>query len=394
MRKVENAGKLYGLILSLAGFAISINILPALVTSLIEDLHISVNHLGIAFALQYISFFIFSLIYGFLIQKGQKIHESSIIIALLVAAVALSFLGRINSFFGLIILLMVVGGSGGILESISSTLIAAYERHNSSRFLNLSQFFYCLGAMLSPAITALLFAWKFSMSYVGIILAIFIALIASAVFILIYFHSGKKSSKKIEAEVVSYTPVQKRPDSPRRKFIWYLLAMFIFVVAESSLASWIPLFFETGKQISLGTAALILTFFWVGVALGRFYYAFAKTKSLKKHLLIHSSIAFLFVFSMYFVQSETLAILCVFGIGLSCGPLWPMILASCRHEFSKPHYIMYLVSTASVGAFTGPLCTSLLITAFGISHYFTIIGVYILLLIVILSIIARERRGV
>jgi fucose permease len=385
VRNVSNMGKLYGLILSLAGFAISINILPALVTSLIQEFNISVNHLGFAFALQYISFFIFSLMYGFLIQKGQKAHESSIIISLLAAAAALSFLGRINSFFGLIILLVIVGGSGGIVESVSSTLIAAYEKNNSSRLLNLSQFFYCIGAMLSPAITALLFTWNFSMSYVGIILAIFIALIAVAVFILIYSHFGKKDSITIKPEVVSYTPEQKKSESSRRKFIWYLLAMFMFVVAESSLASWIPLFFEKGKQISLGTSVIILTFFWLGVAIGRLYYAFAKTKSLKKHMLIHSSVALFLAFSMHFIQFETLAVLCVFGIGLSCGPLWPMILASCRHEFSKPHYIMYLVSTASIGAFTGPLCTSLLMTVFDITHYFTIIGIYILLLIIFLA---------
>ncbi|NQT58181.1 MAG: MFS transporter [Bacteroidetes bacterium] len=388
MRKVRNVrtvGKLYGLILSLTGFAISINVLPALVTSLIQEFNISVNHLGFAFSLQYVSFFIFSLIYGFLIQKGRKTHESSIVISLLAAAAALCFLGYINSFFGLIMLLVIVGGSGGILESVSSTMISAYEKYNSSRFLNLSQFFYCIGAMLSPAITALLFTWNFSISYLGIILAVFIALIAVAVFILIYTNTGEKDTKKTAEVNVSQTTMQNVSDSPRGKFIWYLLAMFMFVVAESSLASWIPLFFEKGKQISLGSSALILTFFWLGVALGRLYYAFAKTKSLKKSMLIHGLIALLLAFSMNIIQSEVLSILCVFGIGLSCGPLWPMLLASCRHEFSKPHYIMYLVSTASIGAFTGPLCTSLLITAFDITHYFSIIGVYILLLIIFLA---------
>jgi MFS transporter, FHS family, glucose/mannose:H+ symporter len=392
VRNVSNMGELYGLILSLAGFAISINILPALVTSLIQEFNISVNHLGFAFALQYISFFIFSLIYGFLIQKGRKVHEASITISLLVAAAALSFLGRINSFFGLIILLVVVGGSGGIVESVSSTLIAAYEKNNSSRFLNLSQFFYCIGAMLSPAITALLFTWNFSMSSVGIILAIFIAIIAVAVFILIYSHFGKKNSKTINLEVANYTPVQKISEGSRRKFIWYLLAMFMFVVAESSLASWIPLFFEKGNHISLGASVIILTFFWLGVASGRLYYAFAKTISLKKHMLIHSSIAMFLAFSMHFIQSENMAVLCIFGIGLCCGPLWPMILASCRHEFSKPHYIMYLVSAASIGAFIGPLCTSLLMTVFDITYYFIIISIYILLLIIFLSNIVSSNK--
>ncbi|NQT59205.1 MAG: MFS transporter [Bacteroidetes bacterium] len=337
------------------------NVLPALVTSLIQEFSISVNHLGFAFALQYVSFFIFSLIYGVLIQKWKRAHESSIVISLLATAAALFFLGYINSFFGLIILLVIVGGSGGILESVSSTLISAYEKYNSSRFLNLSQFFYCIGAMLSPAITALLFTWNFSISYLGIILVVFIALIAVAVFILIYSKTGNRESEKTAEETVSRTTIQNESKSPRRKFIWYLLAMFMFVVAESSLASWIPLFFEKGKQISLGNAALILTFFWLGVALGRLYYAFAKTKSLKKSMIIHGLIALLLAFSMNIIQSEALSILCVFGIGLSCGPLWPMLLASCRHEFSKPHYIMYMISTASIGAFTGPLCTSLLI---------------------------------
>ena len=155
--------------------------------------------------------------------------------------------------------------------------------------------------------------------------------------------------------------------------------------AASMISKRDVLFFEKGKQISLENAALILTFFWLGVALGRLYYAFAKTKSLKKSMLIHGSIALLLAFSMNLIQSEALSILCVFGIGLSCGPLWPMLLASCRHEFSKPHYIMYLVSTASIGAFTGPLCTSLLITAFGVTHYFSIIGMYILFLMVFLA---------
>ncbi len=391
-RDIQTKGKLYGLILSLAGFAISVNVLPALVTSLIEEFSISINHLGFAFALQYISFFIFSLIYGVFIHKGKRAHEYSIVIALLAAAGALFFLGYINSFLGLIILLIVVGGSGGILESVSSTLISAYESFNSSRFLNLSQFFYCIGAMLSPAITALLFYWNFSITHLGIILAIFIALIAITVLMLISTNTGTSFTVKNREERANPNTIQQTLKSPKRKFIWYLLAMFMYVVAESSLASWIPLFFEKGKQFSLGNAALILTFFWLGVALSRLYYSFAKTRSLKKSMFIHGLIALMFAFSMNFIQSEAFSILCVFGIGFSCGPLWPMILASCRHEFSKPHYVMYLVSTASIGAFTGPLCTSLLITAFGVIQYFSIIGVYILVLMVFLANLIRAKK--
>lgn len=377
---MNRVSKTYGLILSLTGFALSINILPPLVTTFSADLNIPFTYLGFAFSLQYISFFLTSLLYGFAVQKGLAVKESIILVALIITAITISFLGKIHSYFLLLLFLSIVGGCGGIVESSSSTLISEYEKEGTSRYLNLSQFFYCLGAIISPVVVALMFSWNYSISDLGVFFGISLIVLVGIIILILIL-----GEKNIHSKVHDDIPHPGR--SSIEVFKWYILAMFIYVIAESSLASWIPLYFEQSKNYYPEKAAFSLSLFWVGLAIGRLYYSFKKTQSLKIHLLVHALAAAFFLFMITFIDSLISTYIALILIGFSCGPLWPMLIASCWYEFNKPHFTLYLVSASSIGAFIGPLLSSYVIAIINISYYFVFLGICFLLTVLAMGVI-------
>ncbi|HLW21754.1 MAG TPA: hypothetical protein VKZ39_01025, partial [Sphaerochaetaceae bacterium] len=101
-----------GLVISLAGFAISVNTLPALVSWFSVQLGVPVASFGVIFLLQYASYTICSLTIGRLYASRRLPLLGIIIVALFISAMCLFWIGAIPSFGLLILAMIVIGGTG------------------------------------------------------------------------------------------------------------------------------------------------------------------------------------------------------------------------------------------------------------------------------------------
>ncbi|MGE0074659.1 MAG: hypothetical protein AB7S52_05495, partial [Sphaerochaetaceae bacterium] len=173
-----------GLVISLAGFAISVNTLPALVTWFSFQFEIPVASFGIIFLLQYAAFTLCSLTAGRLHASRRLPLYGIVLSSLAVSSVCLFFIGILPSFPLLVFIMIIIGGTGGLVESIGTTLLTSSE--GSNRMLYTSQFFYALGAFFAPMLVGLLQNLDVPVSSIGHLIGVFSMAIGTLVWLLVY----------------------------------------------------------------------------------------------------------------------------------------------------------------------------------------------------------------
>ncbi|HRV24489.1 MAG TPA: hypothetical protein P5046_04655, partial [Sphaerochaeta sp.] len=106
-----------GLVISLAGFAISVNTLPPLIEWFSGHLRMPISSFGLVYFFQYGAFTLCSIGIGKLHAKRGLPLLSIAIGALFFSALCVFLIGRATSFVLLITLMMLIGGAGGLVES-------------------------------------------------------------------------------------------------------------------------------------------------------------------------------------------------------------------------------------------------------------------------------------
>ncbi|HUX20737.1 MAG TPA: hypothetical protein VMW69_05830, partial [Spirochaetia bacterium] len=87
-----------GVVLSLAGFGVSANTLPALLIGLSARYSVTPGTFGIVFLLQYVSFALFAFLSGFLSGRRSFRLEPIVVSALALTGLILPFIGMIPGF--------------------------------------------------------------------------------------------------------------------------------------------------------------------------------------------------------------------------------------------------------------------------------------------------------
>ena len=388
-----------GLVISLAGFAISVNTLPALVTWFSARFGVPVASFGIIFLLQFASYTLCSLTIG-------KLHESRKLplLGLVIGSLALSsfllfWVGSVKSFAMLVVVMILVGGAGGLIESIGTTLITSSS--GSNRMLYTSQFFYCLGAFLAPLGIGLLLHLNISVPVIGYIVGIFSFVIGLVVTLLVYQPWRAKGEEKATEQVEERVEVVAKIEggggnSTLIAFAFLFLTMVSYVVLESSVANWFAVYVNDVLGHPIAKASFALSLYWIGMGLSRFFFLFFPIKHHAKTLLIHVGMMLvaLLILILPIMNSGGVAVfIAIFLLGVGCGPIWPLLIEYCSIIFNQEHLLMYLVGAGSIGALSGPVISSTLFSKFGLNRLMIILVAYLgVVLISSLLTIMTTRR--
>lgn len=387
-----------GLVISLAGFAISVNILPSLVTWYATELRIPVERFGIIFLLQYASFTVCSLVLGKIHHRKTVPLLAILVSSLIISSIGLFFIGYAGSFSVLILFMIVIGGCGGLVESIGTTLLT--DTADNGRMVYLSQFFYAIGACVAPLCVGVLLTMHFSIPTIGRLVGMFALLVGVLVWVLVQpSHSTRHAKEPIVSGNVpeARDPSDKKINAHARGYAWLLLTMAAYVVIESAIGNWLPVFIEEAYGTTSAEASFVLLAFWAGLGAARFVYVFIKKKSPQFPMIVHMAIVLISLISLSGLGNDpplTLIMLIVALVGFGCGPLWPLLIEYCAGTYKDDHLIMYLVSAGSIGALLGPVVTSLFFSVFDVQSMAQILIGYtsILILFTWRSIAATPAR--
>ncbi len=237
--------------------------------------------------------------------------------------------------------LFLAGMGFGPCESTGSALLTDENPGASTRWMNISQIFFGLGAIVAP----LAATWYLSRAGASTSGALLIC--AGAVFVcwlLLAFTSGGRLGRPAVAtrDLNPFTVLKSR------EFLLYGVLVFLYLCYESVAPAYFKqLFLKRGADE--GTANLAISVFWTAIVACRLVGAFMEGKE-KKCIVVFSPLVAVGALLALLARGDGLRLLGVALYGVGCGPVWPMLFVLAARVFPQrsgaSYAVMMFFSTA------------------------------------------------
>lgn len=207
-------------------------------------------------------------------------------------------------------------GAGGI-DNVLNTYVALNYKATHVNFLHCS---YGVGVTLSPFLMSL--ALKNSNNWQGGYRTMFFFQLALTVMCFLSIPIWKKVKEqkaiKDETRVVSISELLKIPIA-RASLVVYFGSCAI----ESVCLAWGSTFLVNSKGLTPDKAAQMITFYFIGMTLGRFLSGVLVNKIAPKKIIVIGELITLIAIVLTFVGNPSIAGVGLFLIGLGNGPIFP-----------------------------------------------------------------------
>jgi fucose permease len=297
--------------------------------------------------------------------------------SVLLTALALLGFSYSNHFIFLCLLAIPLGLGAGCVDAALNNYVAL---HYEARHMNWLHCFWGVGAAIGPMImSAYLSAgksWSLGYKTVGLIQAglAIILLFSASLWI-----GNKTSSNTVEKnhEPVSFPELLKLPG-----FKQVLLVFFCYCTIEATFGLWGASFLVFTRDYSPEAAARLVSFFYIGITLGRFLSGFITLRLSNQQLVYagQSVLAAGLIILILPFQSSTLA--AFFLVGLGCAPVFPALLHETPENFGIKYSqaIMGIqMASAYIGITLMPFLFGQLASFAGYSSFIWFIGVVLVI---------------
>ncbi len=360
---------LMAILFTLSSFAISVNAVPPLVTTIAGEIGSPIESFGYLFSLQFFLFAAASFLAGWLGERWSVHPRFFVLSGLLIIIVNFFLAVFIGSFIGFVLWIIPMGIAGGLVEPSSSVLITDYHTVNSAKLLNLSQVFYCLGAVAAPQIVSLFLKTRLGRNEIFIFFALFIAVLT-----LFYFLSTLIDPRVKHRKLHASGPYPPRLRLSAGIFTGASVFLFIYVAIEGVMVSWIAAYFETNIGVSAADAAWRLAVFWGGLLAGRLLIVVLPRRfGAGPPVVIGSAGMIAGIAVIAFVREETAATAALALTGLFCGPVWPSLIGYCRFSGASDRFVTMIIGMGALGLAVSPFLSALVIEFAGFRVLFVLL---------------------
>ncbi len=245
-----------------------------------------------------------------------------LVVAISTALTAIAILGFSFSenMFVLCICTIPLGLGAGAIDNVLNTYVALNYKATHVNFLHCS---YGVGVTLSPFLMSL--ALENSNNWQGGYRTMFFFQFALTVmcFLSIPIWNRVKTQKeeageKDETRVVSIPELLKIPIAR-----WSLVIYFGSCAIESVCLAWGSTFLVNSKGLTPDKAAGMITFYFIGMTLGRFLSGLIANKVSSKKIIVMGEMVVFIAVILTFFKKPVLATVGLFLIGLGNGPVFP-----------------------------------------------------------------------
>jgi len=299
---------------------------------------------------------------GFLLENlGQrKLIFMGIIIALL-AGVAIISSNQLPIFA---VGIFLSGASSWLLVAVGNYIIVRiHQGEKRSSQLNLLNFFFSIGALITPILAGYMLARHIPWEAVFLTPSILLVILA------ILAYQPTVGSSEVRSSLID----KSLPTASNGK--WnvniYLIgaALGFYCMLEYSYTSWIIVHLRENFAVDIMEASLVLTTFYMCQALGRLVSGFiVKRVALNRYIISCASIGLVAV-SLIIVSESYAAVLgLTILLGLGIASLYPSILSygTLQTQAPSPHMMTFFLTCGIGGAVIGMVLTSFLKQHFGV----------------------------
>ena len=310
-----------------------------------------------------------SIISSLMSSKLTEKFSTSKIAAVSTALTAVGLLGFSISknIYMMFFFTLFLGFGAGAIDAVLNNYVAVHYRASHMNFLHC---FYGIGVTLSPYLMSLALknrSWQ-SGYHLAFIIQLVISIIAFASLPLWQKNGRLSESSDEKSEKSSFAELIKLPGI---KSTW--LVFFGSCALEYVGGTWSSSFLVNSRGITVDRAALFVTVYYGGIALGRFLSGIFSSKLKPQQIILIGTILIIpaiFLVSQPFIPN--LIAVGMFLIGLGNGPLYPNMvhLTPIRFGAQRSQAVMgSQMAAAYIGILSMPTLTGFLAQKFSIDIF-------------------------
>jgi FHS family glucose/mannose:H+ symporter-like MFS transporter len=369
-------------LLGILTFAVGLTIISTLLVPISKEYRFSVDKSGILFTANFLGFIIFNVVFS---MFSSRVDKRKVLIICTIIFSIFTYLFTTASTFGVLLIYMtIVGGVGGIIESLTGTMVVEINKERAGFYLNFTQVFFGIGALVGPIMAGYLdglgYSWRI------MFIATSVLAIISAILLMIFKVEGL--TRQEELHVKELGKVFRIKD-----FNFMIIAMILYVGAEISVWGWISTLLKNQFNITPFKSSLSVGIFWSFMIIGRLITAKLTDKmSLKNVIILLSSGGTLFTFLLVFMKSEISIWILLALIGLAYSGIWATILAyggKAAVKYSSSAYFL-VVAAGGIGGMIFPYLLGILGKAASISVTLGSISIMMLLIVILTMLTGKD----
>lgn len=187
-----------------------------------------------------------------------------------VALLAVSLVAAaLSPWYPLLLFFFVVAGvANGILITFPGVYVTRVCGEDSHRAQNILYSFFSLGVLAGPLLTRFLIdslSWRWAIAFPAVLIVPLSVPVAFA-----------RLDPMEDVEVLSKASLERVVEFNGRLFAGLLLAMLLYIAAESCVSMWVIRFLE--KEYHMESVHWVLTCLWAGLTVGRWICAWLSTR--------------------------------------------------------------------------------------------------------------------
>ncbi|MFO7635933.1 MAG: MFS transporter [Clostridia bacterium] len=262
----------------------------------------------------------------------------------------------------------VVGMGFGILNSVAHTIIND-SGNADGKTMNLLHMLFAVGAFATPFLVGMTVRfginWRYAVAFV--ILASAVLFLTLALMPIQAASEHAKGNRKGWAGILS---VLSRP-----RIFLFIAILFFYVGAENGINGWVVTYLLNAGIMNETAAQSALSFFWLAIIGGRFFWAFmSRHLSHEKILFAGGSTGLLFFVLFLLLKTPVVIFLCMIGMGLFLSSAFPNTMANATY-LTKGSVAgnSIILAGASIGGTAIPYLNGLVAQSRGIEAGMTLI---------------------
>lgn len=328
-------------------FAMNLTVISPLLPAISKSFSIGIPESGLIFTTNFIGFVIFVLAGGVLSDKYGK--KAVLFVSLVGFTLSIFAFSTSQGLYSACIIMFFLGGFGGIIETLIMALASELHPERPSYYVNLSQVFFGIGAVVGPLMAGLVLSrgldWRICYIAVGILSLVLTAGFARCRIPRVSGGSGFSLShiKHITSD---------------KGFILICLCMFLYTGSEVGGWGWLATFLKQSLGFGASKASVAVSAFWLSMTAGRLLCGSLTARfSMRGIIITLSSISAAVTLLSSIVRSEAAIWVVVVAMGLAYSSQFPLIISSGSNASKEYQGTVFslLVGSGSVGSMTVPL---------------------------------------
>ena len=317
---------------------------------------VSIGASGLVLGMQAIGYIVASLASGRFYDRGHG-HRlwSGACLVVACAVVAITFT---TWFPGLLLLFVVVGAAGGVMDVGGNTLVVwsrSSERVGST--LNALHLCFGIGALSTPLLVSRSLLWSRDIRWFSGLLA------GGAVLLAVLLLRAHEPARRVHVDHDVATHASRRG-----MLAIVCLFFFLYVGLETGFAGWANTYAEEIHLGGVGTAGILTTVFWSGFTAGRLIAIWLARRVSAVTLLVGACVAAAVAVTALAVGHDTDAVVWVATavFGITVGPQFPTMIAySDERLHLSGSATSMLIASAGVGGLVLPVGIGWLFDRYG-----------------------------